>query len=183
MTAPHVPGARPTASHPGAAYTPESDMVGAEMLAANVGPGAYADRVDLPDTTIHGEPKIVPLRVAPNFFIEPRDPDPRGMTVIGADGEMAGVVTDVWVDRAEPQPRYLEVDPGDGQTVLLPITACRFKARERRVHVKAILAAQFLGVPKLARPDVVTLLEEDRIMAYFAAGYLYATPDRSEPIL
>ncbi|MEM8663424.1 MAG: photosynthetic reaction center subunit H, partial [Pseudomonadota bacterium] len=29
----------------------------------------------------------------------------------------------------------------------------------------------------------VTLLEEDKIMAYYAAGELYATPQRSEPLI
>ena len=41
---------------------------------------------------------------------KPRDPDPRGMRVIGADSEIGGVVTDVWVDRAEALIRYLEVE-------------------------------------------------------------------------
>jgi hypothetical protein len=27
----------------------------------------------------------------------------------------------------------------------------------------------------------VTLLEEDRIVGYYAGGYLYATPNRTEP--
>jgi len=29
----------------------------------------------------------------------------------------------------------------------------------------------------------VTLLEEEKIMAYFGAGTLYATPERQEPLV
>ena len=32
-----------------------------------VGPAAYAERADTPDLTVDGAPKIVPLRVAPDF--------------------------------------------------------------------------------------------------------------------
>ena len=53
----------------------------------------------------------------------------------------------------------------------------------RRVRVDAVLAAQFAGAPILANPDQVTLDEEERVSAYFGAGYLYATPARAEPFL
>jgi photosynthetic reaction center H subunit len=38
-------------------------------------------------------------------------------------------------------------------------------------------------VPALKSPDRVTLLEEEKIMAYYGAGTLYATADRQEPLL
>jgi photosynthetic reaction center H subunit len=38
-------------------------------------------------------------------------------------------------------------------------------------------------VPGLANPDQVTLQEEDKIVAFYGGGTLYATPDRSEPWL
>jgi photosynthetic reaction center H subunit len=158
---------------------------GDPMLAA-VGPGAYAQRRDEPELTLEGRPLILPLRAATNAFIEPRDPDPRGMAVIGADGEVAGTVEDVWVDQAEPQIRYLEVavagSAGAG-TVLLPMPFARVNGWRRQVRVKSILAGQFANVPKLKNPDHVTKLEEDKIMAYFAGGTLYATPARLGPIL
>ncbi|WP_375412354.1 photosynthetic reaction center subunit H [uncultured Bradyrhizobium sp.] len=77
-----------------------------------VGPGSWADREDAPELNIDKIPCIVPLRVAEGTFLESRDPDPRGMLVVGADREIAGVVTDVWVDRAEALIRYLEVEVG-----------------------------------------------------------------------
>lgn len=162
----------------------DAPAAAANPMLSGRGPAAWADRADVPDLTVHGEPKVVPMRAAPNFFIEPRDPDPRGMAVLGADDVEAGTVTDLWVDRAEPQLRYLEVSVhATARTVLVPTTMIRVDARGRRVRVQAILARHFADVPAIARPDRVTLLEEDRIMAYFAGGTMYATPQRREPLL
>jgi photosynthetic reaction center H subunit len=159
-----------------------ADPVGNPML-SGMGPAAYAERSDTPDLTVHGLPRIVPLRADPAFALNPRDPDPRGMRVIGADGGIAGSVVDVWIDRAEPAPRYFEVALGAGGTVLLPSTVARVKSRLGELRVKSILAAQFADVPRTAQPDRITLLEEDRIQAYYAGGYLYATPERSRPLV
>jgi len=49
------------------------------------------------------------------------------------------------------------------------------------VQVLSIFASQFADVPGLKNPDQVTLLEEDRISAYYGAGTLYAEPSRSDP--
>ena len=51
------------------------------------------------------------------------------------------------------------------------------------MRVKAALASQFAAAPALRKPDVVTLLEEDKICGYFGGGYLYAEPSRLEPLL
>ncbi|MEO8333564.1 MAG: photosynthetic reaction center subunit H [bacterium] len=152
-------------------------------LLSGMGPAAYANRADRVDLTYHGEARIVPLRAAPGFYLNPRDPDPRGMDVVAADGVVAGTVIDVWVDRAEPSPRYYEVAvAGGSEVVLLPATVARVKARHRQLRVKSILAHQFADVPRTARPDRVTLLEEDKIQAYYAGGYMYATAERREPL-
>ena len=84
---------------PGAPIEPVGDP-----MTAGVGPGSYALRADVPDVTFDGHTRIVPMRVDDHFSIEARDPDPRGMTVIGADREVAGVVADVWVDRPNSWP-------------------------------------------------------------------------------
>jgi photosynthetic reaction center H subunit len=126
---------------------------------------------------------IVPLRVDGNFTVSLKDFDPRGMEVYGADDVLGGVVTDLWVDRAEPQIRYLEVETANARHVLLPIHYTRFKKVQRRVNVKSILGSQFATVPAHANPDQVTRREEDQIMAYFAGGHLYATAARSEPFI
>lgn len=168
--------AKPTAGFPGAPLEP----TGNPML-DGVGPGSYAERQDVPDMSYHGEPKIVPLRVATSFWIEERDPDPRGLPVYGADNVFAGTVKEVWVDRAEYLLRYFEMTLVDGGDILLPVNFSRVAGG--RVNVKSILGGQFKDVPKLANPDQVTRLEEDRITAYYGSGHLYATPERSEPLV
>lgn len=163
---------------PGAPLVP----IGDPMQAA-VGPGSYAERKNVPDD-MHGKPKIAPLRAAPGFGVDRRDPDPRGMAVKGADGATAGTVTDVWVDRMEMLIRYLEIElTGSKKHVLVPMTFVRIDKGRRTANVKAILGSQFDGVPALASPDQVTLLEEDKITAYYGGGTLYATPQRAEPLL
>lgn len=167
----------PAATHLGAGLEPVGDP-----LSAGVGPGAYSDRADLPDTTLEGQLRIAPLRVINDFQIAGEDPDPRGLPVIGADGVVGGTVTDLWLDRAEVIFRYLEVEvPGQARHVLLPVNFSRIGARQ--VRVRALLGHQIAQVPVTRNPDAVTLLEEDRITAYYGAGTLYATPARREPLL
>ncbi len=159
--------------------------VGDPML-AKVGPGAFAQRARTPDMMFHGGPKIVPLRVATAFSIDGEASDPRGMTVVGADGATAGVISDVWVDQAEFIIRYLEVELGAGASakhVLLPMPMADVNKRRRIVQVDSILARQFADVPVLETPNQVTLDEEERIVAYYGGGLLYATPKRAEPLI
>ncbi len=152
-----------------------------DPLTAGVGPGAWAARADHPDMLHEGGVKIVPLRAANDHGVARQDNDPRGQPVIGADGEQAGTVVDLWVDRAEMMFRYLEVGLTSGRSVLLPINFARI--RRNGVEVQALLAGQFAGVPGTKHPEQVTLLEEEKIAAYFGAGTLYATPQRQEPLL
>jgi photosynthetic reaction center H subunit len=105
------------------------------------------------------------------------------MTVCGLDGAGAGTVVELWVDRSEPQIRYLEVEIAGGRKVLLPSGFVRYDARNRKVKVASITAAQFGGVPGIASGEQITKLEEDRICAYYASGHLYATPSRSESLI
>ncbi len=153
-------------------------------LVDGVGPAAWAPRAEEPDLTYEGAPKIVPLRVATDYAVAKQDVDPRGMTVVGADDVAAGTVTDVWVDRSEPQVRFLEIQvAATGRRTLLPIYFAHINCSRQQVEVDAILGAQFAGVPGLANPDQVTLAEEDRISAYYGGGKLYAEPSREEPLL
>jgi len=155
------------------------DPVGNPLL-AGVGPGAWAQRADVPDMTHNGDVKIVPLRVATDHRISAQDTNPIGLPVIGGDGDVAGHVCDVWVDRAEALPRYLEVSLPDGRRVLTPIPFARIRRTE--VVVNSILSTQFGGVPPLRHADQITLLEEEKVAAYYGAGTLFATPHRQEPI-
>ncbi|HTY93426.1 MAG TPA: photosynthetic reaction center subunit H [Steroidobacteraceae bacterium] len=169
----------PTAGGPGSPLEPTGDP-----MMDGVGPGAYALRANHPERALDGGPLIVPLRNAPGFSVAAQDPDPRGMSAVGADGERGGTVTDLWVDRAEPMIRYLEVTLNDGtRTVLVPMPMARIDTYRNRVVVRSILGSQFAAVPAIAAGDHITLAEEDRVTAYFGAGTLYAEASRAEPLL
>jgi photosynthetic reaction center H subunit len=170
--------AEPTAPFPGAPLAPVGDP-----MKANVGPGSYAMRLDEPDLTVDGDPKIAPMRVAKHFAVVGKDPDPRGMPVLGCDGEQGGTVKEIWVDRSEPQIRYLEVEAKGGKRVLLPITMCVVKGKKGYVDVSSITGAQFADAPTLKSYDQITMREEDMVTAYYGGGTLYATPERAEPFL
>ncbi len=194
--APYALAARPVAGWPGAPLHPSGNP-----MVDGVGPAAYAIRPELPDLTHDGVPKIVPMRVATDFSVEPRDPDPRGKPVLGADGAAGARVVDIWVDRAEPQIRYLEIEVPNGiaasdevegngpetgvatRRTLLPINFVRISKDGQRVKVASIKSNQFAWAPGLANPDQVTLQEEDKICAFYGGGHLYAMPSRTEPWL
>jgi photosynthetic reaction center H subunit len=161
----------------GSAHVP----TGNPMLDA-IGPGSYAQRADVPDRLFNGNPRIVPLRADHSYHVETRDTNPVGMTVVGADGVKAGTVKDVWVDRAESVIRYLEVTAG-ARSILLPMNITEIKAATRTIRVHAIMGRHFADVPGTKNADQVTLLEEDKIMAYYGGGLLYASPSRAEPII
>ena len=158
-------------------------------MRAGVGPGAYAQRRDIADVTVDGQPRIVPLRVAPGFGTSrSTDVDPRGLPVVGSDGVAGGIVRDVWVDRAEVIVRYLEVEVearigrrprGSRGTVVSSADELRDAcghAHRAQVVVDSIMGADFAGVPQTRDPDQITFLEEERVMAYYGAGTLYASP-------
>lgn len=182
-----APPAVPAGRYPGAPLAPTG-----EPLGARIGPGSWSDRDDVPDHTLHGEDRIVPMRVAEEFVVTQPDnllgfkrpkTDPRGYPVLGADGEEAGTVADLWVDLCEPMISYFEValNSGEGRHVLLPIGFSRVTSNS--IKVASINADQFAGVPATASPDRITRLEEDKVCAYYAGGTLYATEERQEPLL
>ncbi len=174
--APEVLNAKPAHRMNGAPLVP----VGNPLL-AGVGPGSYANRQDVPDAGLHGEPRILPKRLLSGWEVLTGDTNPIGLTVYGADLKPAGTISDIWIDHMESIIRYLEVKLTSGQTVLLPFNFATFT--KFGVDVAAILANQFDDVPKTKNPDQITLLEEEKVMAYFGAGTLYATPSRQEPLL
>ena len=167
---------------PGAAFSPVGDP-----LQDGVGTASYALRADVPDLTFDESlPKIVPLRAAPEYRLAEEDVDPRGWYVVTADGRAVGTLTDLWVDRSDVLLRYLEASvqgPAGPRSVVFPMGNGLFDAKRKQVVVNALLSQQFLDAPAIKNPDSITLREEDRISGYFAGGYLYATPDRLEPIL
>jgi photosynthetic reaction center H subunit len=168
----------PVGRWPGAPLVP----TGNPML-DGVGPGAYAERADVPDMTYEGIPKIVPLRAASAFGYLTEGPDLTGWKVVGGDGEHAGTVIDSWVDQSEYVFRYHELTTTAGVTVLVPTNFCVVDTKAKTLHVDAIFAKHFADVPKTKSPNVITLLEEEKIMGYYGGGTLYAEPKRAEPLL
>jgi photosynthetic reaction center H subunit len=164
-----------TGSSPGLPIEPTGDP-----MLSGAGPGAWAERADVPDMTLHGEAKIRPLRAVEGFDVAAGDIDPRGLPVIGADGVQGGTVRDMWVDTAEMLFRYIEVDTGS-RSVLLPVPFARI--RRTNIEVNSIHGRHFAAVPGTKLPDQVTMLEEEKIAAFYGAGTLYADPKRAEPWL
>lgn len=171
--------AEPVYKWPGSPLAPTGDP-----MIDGVGPASYAQREDKAEVNLDGKPRIVPLRATSDFHVASQDPDPRGMSVIGCDNEVAGSVTDVWVDRAEPKILYFEVKLADGsKNVLLPFNFSRIYADKKQIKVNSITSRHFANVPGIKNPDQVTSLEEEKITSYYGSGHLYATASRQEPWL
>lgn len=157
-------------------------------LVDQVGPASYALRADKPDLTFDDStPKVQPLRKMPDVTVDPEDPDPRGMPVLDADGVVAGVCTDLWIDRSEALFRFIEMrvdlDGGGTRQALIPVPLTKTHPEKRYVKVLALVKRDFANIPQLKNPDIITLLEEDKIQGYVAGGHLYSKPDRQEPFL
>jgi photosynthetic reaction center H subunit len=166
-----------TFASPGAPYYPTGNP-----LVDGIGPAAWADRAKHTDLDGEGRDRIVPIGMAEHISVNKRDSDPRGMKVIAADGATAGTVTDLWVDRAEHVIRYLEVDTGS-RKVLAPMAMSKVEGSKGRVVIDAINAADYANVPAPADAGKITFYEEERIVAYFGGGYLYANQARQDPLI
>jgi photosynthetic reaction center H subunit len=151
-------------------------------MKAAVGPASFAMRMDIVETNREGHDLIVPMRVEKAFGVS-AGPDPRGWDVVGTDDKVAGKVKDVWVDRADVMVRYLELELADATARLVPITMLLLESSERKVKVHALRAEHFTSVPALKEPDRVTILEEEKITAFYAGGRMYAEPGRLGPLV
>lgn len=167
-----------TSTAAGSPYVPTGDP-----MADGVGPASWAPRQDHPELDAHGHVKIKPLSDLPDFHVS-AGRNPIGKPVVAGDGEVIGRIIDMWVDVPEQMVRYLTVDlnpEGSGQTRMIPINFAVIKSD--RVKVRSIYGAHFAGVPGIAKGSQITLLEEEKIMAYFGGGTLFADPARIEPKL
>ena len=73
-------------------------------------------------------------------------------------------------------------DANQFERVLLPVNFTKVSSGGD-VHVRSLLSDQFANVPALRQPDSVTMLEEEKIVAYYGAGTLYAKASRLGPML
>ncbi len=167
---------RQTSPAAGSPFEPTGDP-----MVDGVGPASWAPRRDAPELDGHGRPKIRPMAMLPDFHIS-AGVDPRGLPVVAADGAIVGRVTELWVDAPEQLVRYLGIElapEAGGGARLAPIQLTRIKSD--RVAVHSLFGRHFAGVPATAAPDQVTMLEEEKICAYYAGGKLYAAPERLGP--
>ncbi len=166
------------AAGPGSAIEPVGDA-----LLSGLGPATYAMRHDQPELTRDGQDAVVPFRVAKDYSVS-FGADPRGFEVVAGDGKVAGVIKDIWVDRADSIARYLEVElSGEGAgRRLIPVPMLRILGEPRKVEVVSVFSTQFASVPTLRNPDQITELEEEKISAFYAGGRLYAEPKRLGPL-
>ena len=165
-----------TAKAAGSPYVPTGDP-----MMDGVGPASWAPRRDVAELDAHGHAKIRPLSSLDDFHVS-AGRDPRGLPVVTGDGEVVGRITDMWVDVPEQMVRYLSMDAnpeGSGKTRLIPMTFARIGSD--RVTIRALHEHNVDGIPGVKGADEITLLEEEKIMAYFGGGTLYADPRRIEP--
>ncbi len=185
-----MPATQTFRSH-GAPWVPSGDA-----MADGLGPAAWANRAKYPDLTFDGRPRIVPMAHSHDIVVADNDPKLIGWPVMAADKKMVGKVTDIWVDQSEHLIRYLEVETTTGKKVLAPMFVAVVHGNSmlgallpttndepELVEINAITSEQFERVPALETPGIITRYEEDRVMAYFGGGYMYATPERAEPWL
>ncbi len=142
-----------------------------DAMEDGVGPASWAPRRDIPELDGHGHVKIVPMRTAREFQVS-FGRDPRGMPVMAKNKQVVGTVSDMWVDKPEALIRYLEVELNDGGSRLIPMTMARVK--ERYVNVASLHSDRFAGVPQTKSDAEVTMLEEEKITAWYGGGAMYS---------
>ncbi|MEY3532777.1 MAG: photosynthetic reaction center subunit [Pseudomonadota bacterium] len=140
-----------------------------------VGPASWAPRRDIPELDGHGHNKIVPMASASAFAVS-AGRDPRGLPVQAGDLEVVGTISDMWVDAPEQLVRYLEITLNSGAKKLVPVPMVKIQAD--RVRINSLSSDLFEGVPATKSQTEVTLLEEEKISAYYAGGTLYAASKR-----
>ena len=154
-----------------------------DPMVDGVGPASWAARRDVPELDGHGHLKIIPMSGADKFHIS-AGRDPRGLPVQAGDKEIVGTIVDMWIDEPEQLVRYLTIELdaayGSGKR-LVPIQLVKIKSD--RVAIHSIYGKHFANVPMIKAPGQITLLEEEKICAYYGGGKLYADQARQEPQL
>lgn len=140
-----------------------------------LGPASWAPRRDVPELDGHGHNKLVPMAQAAGFGVT-AGRDPRGLPVQANDNEVVGVISDIWVDAPEQLARYLEINLNTGGKRLVPMPMV--KVWKDRVRINSLSSDLFGSVPVTKSATQVTLLEEEKISAYYAGGTLYGQAKR-----
>jgi photosynthetic reaction center H subunit len=163
-----------TAKSGGFPFAPTGDP-----MIDGVGPASWAPRRDEAELDGHGNAKIQPMAKVGDFAVS-AGRDPRGLPVVGNDQKPAGKVTDMWVDVPEQLVRYLELTLDDGSKRLVPMTMVRIKPT--MAYVNSIDSGSFTDAPMIASDAQITKLEEEKVSAFYAGGYLYRSDKRVTPM-
>ncbi|TVP73354.1 MAG: photosynthetic reaction center subunit H [Rhodobacteraceae bacterium] len=164
----------PTSGGTGFPFAPTGDA-----MKDGVGPASWSARRDEAELDGHGHAKIQPMSKVDGFIFA-AGRDPRGLPVVGNDLKSAGTISDMWVDVPEQLVRYLEITLTDGSKRLAPMTMARIKSD--MVYINSIDSASFPDVPVIASGAQVTKLEEEKVSAFYAGGYLYRQENRVTPM-
>ncbi len=151
-------------------------VAGGQSAAGRHRPWRLGDAARRADVDGKGRADAGAAAHSPEWSVETGEADPRGMAVLDRRYRTVGVVHDVWVDKSIKILRLFEVElhAGLGRgRVLVPIFHTDIEEKAREVRVTALEAHQFADVPMPAEPDEITAREDDRLNAYFAAGYFY----------
>lgn len=146
-----------------------------DPMVDGVGPASWAMRRDEPELDGHGHVKIRPMAQLGEFSVV-GGRDARGLPVQAHDGQVIGTICDLWIDVPEQLVRYLEIDLGEAGRRMAPIQLVKIK--RDRVSVHSLYSQHFAGIPTIASPDQITMLEEEKVCAYWCGGKLYAHPER-----
>lgn len=162
----------------GAKYQAEGyPMTAEDPLGQALGTAAHPDRHDLADLNVLGEPKIVPLSEWDEYHVADGDVDPRGWPIVSNDGVEVGFIKDLWFNRAEFFLRYFEFEiPGEERTRMAPLFFCKVKTKAKVVEAFTLNADDLRRTPITGTVEYITMLEEDRVNAFFAGGRLYSKP-------
>lgn len=104
------------------------------------------------------------------------DPDPRGWTVVGWNGEALGTVDHLLGDTAAMKVRHLvvELDPelfdGEERRILVPAGHAELDTEEERVRVEALDRGRLEGYPAWRGGEVERVLEQ-AVVVFLDAGY------------
>ncbi|XBQ15409.1 MAG: photosynthetic reaction center subunit H [Oceanicaulis sp.] len=150
-------------------------------LLEGIGPAAWSEREDVADLNKEGDPKLASMLREPEYSILEGCPDPRGWPVQGGDQVRAGAVRDIWFNRAEFFPRYMEVESEAGD-YLLPIFFAVIDSELELVIVRDMPGERLSNAPFRRHDDRITLLEEDKVNAFFAGGRFYGNSPRGKDV-
>jgi uncharacterized protein (TIGR02271 family) len=77
------------------------------------------------------------------YTVSEHDPDIRGWSVIGAEGQVIGEVDDLFVDTAQMKVREIDVDVKGGGHVHVPAEQAQVDAERRQVRIAGLAGGQY----------------------------------------